>query len=74
MNIAKKDLERIDHTTRNVTAALVFSILMGVSSFVERTVFNQFFLTDYLGLSSFFINVINILSVYFNLICPLCAC
>ncbi len=62
MGISKKDLERIDHTTRNTTAALVFSILMGIFSFVERTVFNQFFLTDYLGLSSFFNNVMTILS------------
>ena len=61
MKISEKDISRIEHSKRNATTALVSSILMGLFSFAERTVFNQYFLADYLGLYSFFNNVINIL-------------
>jgi len=59
---SKKELSRIDNSKRNATTALVTAVLMGVFSFIERIVFNRVFISDYLGLYSFFSNVISILN------------
>ena len=48
-----RELKRIERSKLNTTVALVTNIIMGVLSFAERTVFNQFFIEDYLGLYSF---------------------
>ena len=50
-------------STRNATTAVIVQIVMGVVSFVERMVFNQCFIPDYLGFYSLFKNVISVLSV-----------
>lgn len=62
MGFTKKDLVRINKSTMNTTAALTTSIVMGVVSFIERMVFNSFFIADYLGLYSFFYSTISVLS------------
>ena len=62
MKISKKDLNRIKKSKLNTTTALTTAIVMGVVSFIERTIFNRFFLVDYLGLYSFFHSTINVLS------------
>lgn len=54
---------RFRSSSRNAMAAVVTSIVMGVISFVERVVFNQCFISDYLGFYSLFKNVISVLSV-----------
>ena len=54
---------RFKNSARNATTAIVTQIVMGVISFVERMVFNQCFIPDYLGLYSLFKNVISVLSV-----------
>ena len=56
-----KNLNRIRHSKLNITIALVTSIAMGFLNFAERTVFNRFFIEDYLGLFSFYNSVIGIL-------------
>ena len=55
-------LRRIEKSKLNTTIALTTSIVMGVLSFAERTVFNRCFIPDYLGLYSFFNNLIGILN------------
>ena len=50
-------------STRNATTAVIVQIVVGVISFVERMVFNQCFIPDYLGFYSLFKNVISVLSV-----------
>ena len=50
-------------STRNATTAAVTQIIMGVFSFIERMVFNQCFIPDYLGFYSLFKNIISVLSV-----------
>lgn len=59
--ISAKAQKRIEKSKLNATVTLITSILMGVLSFAERTVFNHFFIEDYLGLYSFFNNIISIL-------------
>lgn len=59
---AARRIKRIQKSKINTTVTLVTSILMGVLSFAERTVFNRCFIADYLGLYSFYYNVIGILS------------
>ena len=59
-----RELKRIERSKLNTTVALVTNIIMGVLSFAERTVFNQFFIEDYLGLYSFNNNIIYILSFF----------
>ena len=54
---------RFKNSARNATTAMITQIVMGVISFVERMVFNQCFIPDYLGLYSLFKNVISVLSV-----------
>lgn len=54
---------RFKKSTMNAVTAVVTQIVMGVISFIERMVFNQCFLSDYLGFYSLFNNVISILSV-----------
>ena len=56
-----KRLNRIEKSKLNATVTLATSIVMGVLSFAERTVFNHCFIADYLGLYSFFYNVIGVL-------------
>ena len=63
MGLSKKDINRINKSTMNTTAALATSIVMGVVSFLERMIFNQYFIADYLGLYSFFTSTISVLSV-----------
>ena len=58
----ERRLNRIEKAKLNTTITLVTAIVMGVFSFVERTIFNRFFIADYLGLYSFFNNVIGVLS------------
>ena len=60
--ISKKTLTRIQKSKLNTTIILLSSIFMGIFSFIERSVFNQYFITEYLGLYSFFNNVLGILS------------
>ena len=55
-------IKRIQKSKINTTVTLVTSIVMGVLSFFERSVFNHCFIADYLGLYSFYYNVIGILS------------
>ena len=62
MPVNEKDISRINKSAKNAAVALFTSILMGVLSFLERTQFNHVYIDDYLGLFSFFNNVINILS------------
>lgn len=61
-DLTAKRLNRINKSKLNTTIALTTSIIMGVLSFAERTVFNHCFIADYLGLYSFFYNIIGILS------------
>ena len=58
----ERRLNRIEKAKLNTTITLVTAIVMGVFSFIERTIFNRFFIADYLGLYSFFNNVIGVLS------------
>lgn len=60
--VSLKSLRRIEKSKMNATIALTTSILMGLLSFVERMVFNRFFIEDYLGLYSFYYNVLGILT------------
>ena len=50
-------------STKNATTAIFTTVFMGVISFIERMVFNQCFISDYLGFYSLFRNVISIISV-----------
>ena len=54
---------RFKSSTRNALTAVITQIFMGVASFLERMVFNQCFISDYLGLYSIFKNIISVLSV-----------
>lgn len=54
---------RFRSSTRNALTAVITQIVMGVVSFVERMVFNQCFISDYLGFYSLFKNIISVLSV-----------
>lgn len=63
MGFSKKDLQRIDSSKRNATVALATSVFMSVASFLERMVFNQVFIDEYLGLHSFFNSTLNVLSM-----------
>lgn len=54
---------RFRSSTRNALTAVITQILMGVASFIERMVFNQCFISDYLGFYSLFKNIISVLSV-----------
>ena len=54
---------RFRSSTRNALTAVITQIVMGVASFVERMVFNQCFISDYLGFYSLFKNIISVLSV-----------
>ena len=54
---------RFRSSTRNAVAAAVTSVVMGVASFIERMVFNQCFISDYLGFYGLFKNIISIISV-----------
>ncbi len=56
--LTKRSLKRIERSKLNTTVGLITSILMGIFSFVERTIFNQYFIEDYLGLYSFNYNII----------------
>lgn len=60
--VTERRLNRIEKAKLNTTIMLATSIIMGVVSFAERTIFNRFFIADYLGLYSFFNNVIGVLS------------
>ena len=55
-------LRRIEKSTLNTKVGLISNIVIGVLSFIERTVFNQYFIEDYLGLYSFNYNIIGILT------------
>lgn len=57
------DEYRFTNSTRNAMTAAITAIVMGVASFVERMVFNQCFISDYLGFYSLFKNIIRVLSV-----------
>ncbi len=59
-----RNLKRIEKSKINTAVALITNIAMGILSFAERTVFNQFFNEEYLGLYSFNNNIINILSFF----------
>lgn len=54
---------RFRKSTMNASTAIITQIVMGFISFLERMVFNQYFLSDYLGFYSLFRNVISVLSV-----------
>ena len=54
---------RFKSSTINAVTAVITQIIMGVVSFVERMVFNQCFISDYLGFYSLFKNIISVLSV-----------
>ena len=61
-DVSSKNLKRIQRSKTNATVSLITSIIMGIFSFAERTVFNQFFIEDYLGLYSFNFNIISSLN------------
>ena len=54
---------RFRSSTRNAMTAVITQIVMGIVSFIERMVFNQCFIADYLGFYSLFKNIISVLSV-----------
>lgn len=54
---------RFKSSTRNAATAVITQLIMGVASFIERMVFNQCFISDYLGFYSLFKNIISVLSV-----------
>lgn len=54
---------RFRSSTRNALTAAITQIMVGITSFVERMVFNQCFISDYLGFYSLFKNIISVLSV-----------
>ena len=54
---------RFESSTRNAMTAAITSVVMGFASFVERMVFNQCFISDYLGFYSLFKNIISVLAV-----------
>ena len=54
---------RFKSSTRNAITAVATQIVMGIASFIERMVFNQCFISDYLGFYSLFKNIISVLSV-----------
>lgn len=54
---------RFKSSTRNAVTAMVTQLIMGIASFVERMMFNQCFISDYLGFYSLFKNIISVLSV-----------
>lgn len=56
-------LTRINKSKLNAMVALGTSIIMGIASFVERMVFNRFFIADYLGLYNLFNNIMGMLSI-----------
>ena len=60
--LSDKTLIRIKRSKLNTTIALTTSIVMGVLNFAERTVFNRFFIEEYLGLFSFYNNITGILA------------
>ena len=60
--ISERALKRIQRSKLNTATTLFTSIFMGVMNFAERTVFNRFFIEDYLGLYSFNYNIIHILA------------
>ena len=60
--LSNKTLIRIKRSKLNTTIALTTSIVMGVLNFAERTVFNRFFIEEYLGLFSFYNNITGILA------------
>ena len=60
-DVSEKNLIRIKRSKLNTTVAISTSILMGILSFIERTIFNRTFATDYLGLYSFFDNIMGVL-------------
>ena len=60
-DISSKRLNRIQKTKLNATVVLGTSIFVSVLSFAERTVFNRCFIADYLGLYSFYTNLIGVL-------------
>lgn len=59
--LSEKALKRIRRSALNTSTTLITSIIMGIMNFVERTVFNRFFIEDFLGLYSFNYNIINML-------------
>lgn len=61
---SNRNRNRIEKSKLNTAVALITNIVMGILSFAERTVFNQFFIEDYLGLYSFNNNIIYILSFF----------
>ena len=61
MNNNGKNLKRIHNSKLNITIAMITSIAMGFLNFAERTVFNRYFIEDYLGLFSFYNSVVGIL-------------
>lgn len=54
---------RFKNSTINASTAMISQIVMGIVCFLERMVFNQYFISDYLGFYSLFRNVISVLSV-----------
>lgn len=62
MDRKDRALRRIEKSKLNTKVTLITSIVMGVFSFAERTVFNQFFIDEYLGINSFINSIIYILS------------
>ena len=62
-SLTEKRLNRINKSKLNAITTLWTSMFMGVASFVERTVFNHCFITDYLGLYSFYQSVLGMISV-----------
>lgn len=58
-----RDQERIKKSTKNATVAVVANVVIGILSFFERKVFNDYFNPYYLGLNGILNTVIGVLSV-----------
>lgn len=58
-----QDQVRVKNSARNIAVSAMFQTILGVISFVERTVFIKCLSPDYLGLNSLFSNILFVLSI-----------
>lgn len=63
MTKEEKRLRRIKNSRNNAVVAVAATTFSGVLSFLERIVFNQCFIADYLGLYTLFRSIISMLSI-----------
>lgn len=63
MGLSKRNQKRVINSARNIFTSAFFQTILGITAFVERTVFIKCLSADYLGLNSLFSNVLYILSI-----------